>query len=323
MMNDGRRVDPIRPSTASAHVSVLYQEVITGLQPRPGGRYVDGTVGAGGHASGILEASSPGGELLGLDMDSAALEAAAERLRPFGARAHLVHASYRDMASAANRIGWNAVDGILLDLGLSSLQLETGGRGFAFKHDGPLDMRFDSANPVTAHDLVNNLPEDELADILFRFGEERAARKVARAIAAARPISGTRQLAEIVAASAGGRRGDIHPATRTFQALRIAVNDELETVAAAMPEAVRLLKPGGRLAVISFHSLEDRIVKTFFHQEARDCICPSEQMVCTCGHKASLREITRKPIVPSAGEIRQNPRSRSAKLRMVERLAAG
>lgn len=303
------------------HVSVLYKEVVSGLQPQPGGRYIDGTVGAGGHAFGILEASSPDGELLGLDLDPAALQVAAERLKLFGDRAHLVHSSYRDMASAANRIGWGAVDGIVLDLGLSSLQLETAERGFAFKHNGPLDMRFDPASPLTAHDLVNGASEGELADILFRYGEERAARRIVRTIVAARPITGTRQLAQVVAAAVGGRRGDIHPATRTFQALRIAVNGELDTVAASLPVAIGLLKPGGRLAVISFHSLEDRIAKTLFHQEARDCICPPEQLVCTCGHKASLKEVTRRPIIPSGGEAAQNPRSRSAKLRIVEKLA--
>ena len=303
------------------HVSVLYKEVVSGLQPQPGGCYIDGTVGAGGHAFGILEASSPDGELLGLDLDPAALQVAAERLKPFGDRVHLVHSSYRDMASAASRIGWDAVDGVVLDLGLSSLQLETAERGFAFKHNGPLDMRFDPANPLTAHDLVNGASEVELADILFRYGEERAALRIARTIVGARPITGTRQLAEVVAAAVGGRRGDTHPATRTFQALRIAVNGELDTVAASLPMAIGLLKPGGRLAVISFHSLEDRIAKTLFHQEARDCICPPEQLVCTCGHKASLKEITRKPIIPSGGEAAQNPRSRSAKLRIVEKLA--
>ncbi len=305
------------------HLPVLYKETISGLQPRPGGRYIDGTVGGGGHAFGILEAVSPGGELLGLDLDPAALELAAERLKPFGERVHLVHSSYRELAAQAARLGWEAVDGVLLDLGLSSLQLEAAGRGFAFKHDAPLDMRFDPANPRTAADLVNGAAESELADILFRYGEERAARKVARAIVAARPIRGTQQLAEVVAAAVGGRRAErveIHPATRTFQALRIAVNDELETAAASLPAAVGVLKPGGRLAVISFHSLEDRIVKTFFRREARDCLCPPEQPVCSCGHRASVKEVTRKPIVPSAAEVKQNPRSRSAKMRIVERL---
>jgi len=307
----------------TVHVPVLYQEVIRGLQPSAMGRYIDGTVGLGGHAFGLLEAASPNGELLGLDLDPAALQLAAEKLKPFGARAHLAHSSYREMAAQAARLGWEAVDGILLDLGLSSLQLDTAERGFAFKQDGPLDMRFDPAIPFTAHDLVNKAPEEELADLLFQYGEERSARKVARAIVNARPIESTGQLAEVVGATLGFRRGELHPATRTFQALRIAVNNELETVATSLPPAVELLKPGGRFAVISFHSLEDRIVKTFFQRESRDCICPPEQPVCTCGHRAQVKVVTRKPIVPSLGEAKQNPRSRSAKLRIVEKIEIG
>lgn len=303
-----------------AHVPVLYKETLAGLQPKPGGRYIDGTLGAGGHAFGVLEASSPDGELLGLDLDPTAIGLAAEKLKLFGNRAHLVRANYRQMVGEAVRLGWQSVDGILLDLGLSSMQVDTAERGFAFRHDGPLDMRFDPSAPYSAADLVNGAAETELADILFEFGEERAARKIARAIVAARPIGTTKQLAEVVASAVGGRYGDIHPATRTFQALRIAVNGELESVSAVLPEAVGLLKPGGRLAVISFHSLEDRIVKNYFHQEARDCICPPEQPVCTCGHKASIEEINRKPISPNAEEAHQNPRSRSSKLRIVEKL---
>jgi 16S rRNA (cytosine1402-N4)-methyltransferase len=304
----------------SGHVSVLYNEVIAGLRPRSGGRYIDGTVGAGGHAFGILEASAPDGELLGLDLDSAALAVAATTLKPFGARAHLAQSSYLGMTDEARKLGWLAVDGILLDLGLSSLQLEDAGRGFAFKHDGPLDMRFDQRRNLTASDLVNGASPDELADILFKFGEEREARRIVRAIVAARPLHSTRRLAEVVAAAVKGKRGDVHPATRTFQALRIAVNGELEALEKVLPLAVSLSKAGGRLAVISFHSLEDRIVKTFFHREARDCICPPEQLVCTCNHRASLKEITRKPVAPSPEEIAANPRSRSAKLRIVEKL---
>jgi 16S rRNA (cytosine1402-N4)-methyltransferase len=302
------------------HIPVLYQAVLSGLQPQPQGHYIDGTLGAGGHAFGILEASTPTGELLGLDLDPVALGVAADRLKPFGDRAHLVQGSYREMVGEASKLGWAAVDGIVLDLGLSSLQMDTAERGFAFRTDGPLDMRFSPANPLTAADLVNDAPESELADLIFEFGEERAARRIARAIVVARPITGTQQLAELVAAVVGGKRGEIHPATRTFQALRIAVNGELETVEAVLPLAVGLLKPGGRLAVISFHSLEDRLVKTFFHQEARDCICPPDQLVCTCGHKATVRELSRKPLAPSADEIRENPRSRSAKLRIIEKL---
>jgi 16S rRNA (cytosine1402-N4)-methyltransferase len=255
-----------------------------------------------------------------LDLDPVALQTAAERLAPFGERAHLAQASYSEMVAQAAKLGWQAVDGIVLDLGLSSLQMDTPERGFAFRTDGPLDMRFSPQNPLTAADLVNGAPESELADLIFEYGEERLARRIARAIVEARPIAGTKRLAEIVAAIVGGKHGDIHPATRTFQALRIAVNGELDTVAASLPIAVGLLKPGGRLAVISFHSLEDRLVKTYFHQEARDCICPPDQLVCTCGHTASLREVSRKPLAPTDQEVRENPRSRSAKLRIVEKL---
>ncbi|MBI3242670.1 MAG: 16S rRNA (cytosine(1402)-N(4))-methyltransferase RsmH [Chloroflexi bacterium] len=302
------------------HVSVLYNEIITGLQPRAGGRYIDGTVGAGGHAFGILTESAPTGEVLGLDLDPAALGVAANRLREFGSRAHLAQASYLALAQEAHKLGWKSVDGIVLDLGLSSLQLEDANRGFAFKHDGPLDMRFNPAGGLTAGDLVNGASPDELADILFKFGEERNARKIVRAIVAARPIHSTGQLAGVVAAAVKGRREETHPATRTFQALRIAVNEELDTVEQVLPIALKILKPGGRLAVISFHSLEDRIVKTFFHREARDCLCPPDQPVCTCGHRAGLKEITRKPVAPPLEEIARNPRSRSAKLRIVEKL---
>jgi 16S rRNA (cytosine1402-N4)-methyltransferase len=303
------------------HVSVLYKEVIEGLQPKSGGRYIDGTVGAGGHASGILESSSPKGELLGFDRDPAALNVARERLKEFGDRAHLQQASYVEMENVAREMRWGEVNGILLDLGLSSLQLEDAARGFAFKHEGPLDMRFDPATPITAADLVNGGDPDELANILFKFGEEHAARRIVKAILKARPINTTRQLAAVVAAAVGGRRGETHPATRTFQALRIAVNGELDSVEKVLPMAVRLLAVGGSLAVISFHSLEDRLVKNFFHREARDCICPPEQLVCVCGHKASIKEIARKPITPSDGELRSNPRSRSAKLRIVEKIS--
>jgi 16S rRNA (cytosine1402-N4)-methyltransferase len=304
------------------HVSVLYNEIIAGLQPRSGGRYIDGTLGAGGHAFGILQASAPTGELLGLDLDPVAIGVAADRLREFGSRAHLVQASYLTLAEEAHKLGWDLANGIVLDLGLSSMQLEDAGRGFAFKHDGPLDMRFNPAQALTASDLVNGASPDELADILYKFGEEREARRIVRAIVAARPIHSTGHLAQVVAAAVKGPRTETlrDAATRTFQALRIAVNGELDAVSAVLPLALEMLAPGGRLAVISFHSLEDRIVKTFFHHEARDCICPPEQPVCTCGHRARLKEITRKPLAPTPEEVAQNPRSRSAKLRIVEKL---
>jgi len=299
--------------------------VLAGLRPRPGGRYIDGTLGAGGHAAGLLELSSPDGRLLGLDRDPAALETAQVNLARFGERAMLVRSSYTHMGESAREFA--PVDGILLDLGLSSLQLDDPVRGFAFQADGPLDMRFDPDADLTAAEIVNDWPLDELADIIFSYGEERYSRRIARAIGAARPVETTRQLAEIVARAVGRQRGPsrIHPATRTFQALRIAVNGELETVEAVLPVALSLLKPGGRLAVISFHSLEDRLVKSFFRQQARGPAAGydstgSSTRLLPPRFEPTIKEITRKPIEASEEEIARNPRARSAKLRIAERL---
>lgn len=302
------------------HRPVLYQEVIENLRPRAGGRYVDGTLGAAGHAFGILQASHPDGVLLGLEVDPSALALARERLAAFGKRAIVVRASYATLSEQVQALGWTEVDGILLDLGVSSMQLDDPERGFSFRTDAPLDMRFDPAQPVSAATLVNTLPEDELADLLFRFGEERRARQVAWAIVRARPVTTTAQLASLVASVTSSGKPGMHPATRTFQALRIAVNHELEALERVLPQAVACLAPQGRLAVISFHSLEDRMVKHFFQQESKDCLCPPRQPVCTCGHKASLRLVTRSPIRPSEAEIAANPRARSARLRVAEKL---
>ncbi len=301
------------------HQPVLYHEIILALQPKDGGRYVDGTVGAGGHARGILEASAPGGRLLGLDVDPQALALARETLAPYGERACLAQASYASLPEQLAKLGWQTVDGILLDLGLSSMQLDTPERGFSFSHDAPLDMRFDPHSSLTAAHLVNELPEDELADLLYRYGEEPAARRIAHAIVRARPLRSTLELASVIEALLP-RRGRIHPATQTFQALRIAVNAELEQVEAALPGAVASLRSGGRLAVISFHSLEDRLVKAYFRRESRHCLCPPRQPICTCGHRATLKEVNRKPLTPGVDEISANPRARSAKLRIVEKL---
>ncbi len=300
------------------HLPVLYQEIIHALRPHSPGRYVDGTVGAGGHARGILEACAPDGELLGLDLDPQALALARETLAPFGRRAHLAQASYTSLPRQLGQLGWEAVDGILLDLGLSSMQLDTPERGFSFQHDAPLDMRFDPANPVTAASLVNGLDEDELTDLLFRFGEETNARRIARAVVRARPLQTTRQLAAVIEAISP-RRGRVHPATRAFQALRIAVNEELASVAEALPKAAASLRSGGRLAVISFHSLEDRIVKDFFREQSRDLVNPPYTPIHAEERKAILKEINRKPIIPSEEEIKNNPRARSAKLRIAEK----
>ena len=290
------------------------------MQPHREGLYIDGTLGAGGHAWGILEASNPDGKLLGLDVDPQALNLSQEKLAEFGTRAIIVRASYRSLLKQAANLGWHRVDGILLDLGLSSMQLDTPERGFSFLSDAPLDMRFDPEGKVSAADLVNHLDEVELADILFRFGEERRSRQVARAIVQARPIKTTTQLARVVAGVTGGRKRGIHPATRTFQALRIAVNGELDALEDVLPQAIEVLTSGGRLAVISFHSLEDRIVKQFIRKESKDCICPPRQPVCTCGHVATLRDLTSKPVRPQDDEITNNPRSRSARLRIAERI---
>jgi 16S rRNA (cytosine1402-N4)-methyltransferase len=301
------------------HQPVLYHEIIHALRPKSTGFYVDGTLGAGGHAAGLLAGSEPGGRLLGLDVDPQALELARQNLAPFGERACLKMATYTSLTEQLAALGWDKVDGILLDLGASSMQVDTAERGFSFLADGPLDMRFDPSNPLTAGEIVNSWAEDELADVLFRYGEERASRRIARAIQRARPIKGTRQLAGIIE-KAIGRHGSHHPATQTFQALRIAVNGELESLEKTLPLAVQALRPGGRLAVISFHSLEDRLVKNYFRQESKDCICPPPQPACTCGHKASILEITRRPITPAEDEINRNSRARSAKLRVAEKL---
>jgi 16S rRNA (cytosine1402-N4)-methyltransferase len=306
------------------HIPVLLDAVLHLLRAAdlPDGRFVDGTLGAGGHACAILSAA-PQVRLLGLDRDPAALALARERLAPFGDRVTIRHASYEQMDELVP--AWlgddSGADGMLLDLGLSSMQVDDPARGFAFSQDGPLDMRFDpSSGAITAADIVNTWDADELADLLFRYGEERHSRAIARAIVAARPLLTTRQLAEVIAHAQRGPRQHIHPATRTFQALRIEVNDELGALARVLPVAVGLLRPGGRLAVISFHSLEDRIVKQAFRHEATNCLCPPHQPVCTCGHRARVERVTRKPVEADAAEIARNPRSRSAKLRAVERL---
>jgi len=305
----------------SQHVPVLLKETLQALAIRPSGRYVDGTLGGGGHAIEILRASAPDGTLLALDADAAAIARARERFESegFSARVTLAHSSFADLGRVAREHGFDAVDGVALDLGLSSDQLADEARGFSFTSSG-LDMRFDLTRGQAASALVNELSAQELADLLYRYGEEHASRRIARAIANARPIQSAQQLAEVVARAARGRRSKIHPATRTFQALRIAVNDELGALESVLPQAVGLLHPGGRLAVITFHSLEDRIVKHFFRTESRDCICPPDQPVCSCGHRATLRIITTKPIEPLADEVAANPRARSGKLRAVERL---
>jgi 16S rRNA (cytosine1402-N4)-methyltransferase len=303
------------------HQPVLLKEVIQALRPHSAGVYVDGTIGAGGHAAALLTASAPHGQLFGFDQDKNALDIAKQRLAEFGNRVHLLHANFDQLQRLATQRHFPPIDGILLDLGVSSMQFDRPERGFSFQADGPLDMRMDETGGQTAADLVNHLPERELADLIYRYGEERRSRPIARAIVKARPLRRTTELAQVVAgakAGKGGHQTKIHPATRTFQALRIAVNDELGALERALPQAINLLKAGGRLAVISFHSLEDRIVKQYFKRESQDCICPPEQPVCTCRHKATIYIITKRPIMPSSAEVNVNPRARSAKLRVVE-----
>jgi 16S rRNA (cytosine1402-N4)-methyltransferase len=320
------------------HLPVLLKEVVRALALRPGAsgaehalRIIDGTLGGAGHAEALLEATGPDSWLLGIDQDPEALERSRQRLARFGERVHFRRGSFRDLAALAQSAGFGGANAqaVLLDIGISSFQIDEAGRGFAIQAEGPLDMRMDPEQPLTADEIVNEWPQDELADIIYKYAEEPRSRRVARAIVAARPLHTTTELADVVARALGGQRGKrTHPATAVFQALRIVVNDELGALAAVLPQAVELLSPGGRLAVITFHSLEDRSVKQFCQQEARDCICDTLPgyvrstipQPCRCGHKATVKILTRKPIVPGEAEISQNPRSRSAKLRIAERL---
>ena len=299
--------EALRPP-AVRHEPVLYDEVMAVLAPHPGGVYVDGTLGAAGHALGILERSAPDGRLLGIDQDMQALAVAREALADYEARVTLVHGSFAQLAHLARQHGFYPADGVLLDVGLSSMQLAVAQRGFSWMLQGPLDMRMDPQTmETTAADLVNALPEEELADILYRYGEERRSRRIARAIVGARPLRTTTELADLIARTVG-RRGRIHPATRCFQALRVAVNNEMEALAEGLRQGLELLAPGGRLVVVSFHSLEDRLAKHYFRQQAQP--------------PAAVRLLTRKPLRPSRAEQERNPRSRSAKLRAVEKLTA-
>ena len=303
------------------HQPVLYHEILEILAPESGEVYLDGTLGAGGHAEGILKASAPRGRLLGLDLDPEALAIARQRLLNFQERSIIKQASYLSAADILAEIGWEKVNGIVLDLGVSSMQIDRPGRGFSFLGEGPLDMRFNQDSGRNAADLVNNLGEEELANLIYQYGEERFSRRIARAIVVSRPIHTTQDLAALIKKAVPGYESHIHPATRTFQALRIATNKELETLSEALPRLADCLAPAGRIAIISFHSLEDRIVKRFFKLESQDCICPPEQPVCTCGHTASLKVLTKKPVRATEQEIQQNPRSRSAKLRVAEKLS--
>jgi 16S rRNA (cytosine1402-N4)-methyltransferase len=306
-------------SVGAAHVPVMAAEVVEWLRPRPGALLVDATVGLGGHAAALL-AAAPDSELVGLDRDPAALTLARDRLEPYAGRLVLQRAHFADLGSVLAGLGRQGADAVLLDLGVSSLQLDDPSRGFSFSADGPLDMRMDPASPLSAAEIVNTWSERDLARIIANYGEEPRARTAARAIVRARPIETTGALAHVVSRVVGRGRPGLHPATRTFQAIRIAVNDELGALDRFLAEGWRLLLPGGRLAVLAYHSLEDRRVKDAFRRWAAACVCPSGTPQCVCGWSAKVRLLTRRPLRPSAGEIVRNPRARSARLRVVERL---
>jgi 16S rRNA (cytosine1402-N4)-methyltransferase len=317
------------------HVPVMLEEVLKYLQPKAGGSYVDGTVGGGGHTEAILERTAPDGKVLGIDSDSQALARVRERLAQVvsDGRLVLVHGNFAELARIVHEAGFVSIQGVLLDLGFSSDQMGDPQRGFSFSVDGPLDMRLDQSQALSAADLVNSASEHELADIFWRYGEESRSRQIARRIVRERAkgaITRTAQLAGLAAAGVPYRARAIHPATKTFQALRIAVNHELEGLETVLPQILDVLSSGriddvgsagnvgGRMVIITFHSLEDRLVKGFMRREASDCICPPHTPVCICGHKARLRVLTRKPVIPTAQEVIANPRARSAKLRAAE-----
>jgi 16S rRNA (cytosine1402-N4)-methyltransferase len=304
----------------AAHVSVMVGVVVEGLRPRPDACLVDATVGLGGHAAALL-AAAPGARLLGLDRDADALAHARRRLAADADRVTLRQASFADLAAVLADLGWSGADAVLLDLGVSSLQLDRPERGFSFRAEGPLDMRMDAGAPRTAAEVVNEWEEGALARTIAEFGEERRARAVARAIVRARPLRTTAELSRVVARAVGGGRPGLDPATRTFQAIRIAVNDELGALDRFLADGWSLLGPGGRLAVLAYHSLEDRRVKEAFRRWAADCLCPP-RVPCCCGWSAKVRVLTRRPLRPSPEEVARNPRARSARLRLVERLEA-
>lgn len=307
------------PLTTASHTPVLPEESLELLQVQPGGVYIDCTLGTGGHAEAILKRSSPGGLLLGIDADPEAIKVAVARLKPFGKAVVLVNDNFKNLEDICTRHGFRSVNAILFDLGLSSLQLADSTRGFSFKLDAPLDMRFNPNQELTAAQIVNTFSEREIALLLRKYGEERYSKKIARQIVESRPIRTSLQLAKVIEGTIGKTSERIHPATRTFQALRIAVNKELESLETALKQAKSLLCSGGRMVVISYHSLEDRIVKRFFYQESRGCLCPPGTPICICGHIPALKIVNKKIITPSPAEMKSNPRSRSARLRAAER----
>ena len=307
------------------HVPVLYREVLEGLDIKSGGVYIDGTLGGAGHASGICERLGSEGWLIGIDRDSDAIEAAGKRLEGFGCRKTLVQSNYSEVKLVKDELGVSRVDGALLDLGVSSFQLDNPQRGFSYMHDAPLDMRMDARDALTAEDIINGYSREDLAKIISEYGEERWAARIAQFIEkerAKKRITSTFELVDIIKAAipAQARREGPHPAKRTFQAIRIEVNGELERLEAAVSDFIDILSPGGRLAVISFHSLEDRIVKNVIAKRLDPCTCPPEFPVCVCGKKPDIKKITKKPVTAGGKELSENPRARSAKLRIVEKL---
>lgn len=308
-----------------SHKPVLFEECMEGLAIRPDGIYVDGTAGGGNHSFGIASRLGEGGRLIAIDQDADAIRAAGEKLKPFSDRVTVVRSNFGQIADVCRMLGIEKIDGLLLDLGVSSYQLDTAERGFSYQTDAPLDMRMDSRNPLTAYDVVNGYTEQQLRRIFFDYGEERFSARIASAILRHReqaPIRTTGELVRIIkeAIPAGARDGGHHPAKRTFQAIRIEVNAELDVIEPALRAAVAMLNPGGRAAVITFHSLEDRIVKQTFADLATGCTCPKSLPVCVCGRRPVVRLVNRKPILPGEAELAENPRSRSAKLRIAEKL---
>ncbi|MEE8363729.1 MAG: 16S rRNA (cytosine(1402)-N(4))-methyltransferase RsmH [Dehalococcoidia bacterium] len=304
------------------HTPVMVDEVLAGLGVQPGGRYIDATLGEGGHTEALLERSAPGGQVLALDADPEAVAIATTRLAGRGDALTAFNVNFRHIRATVVEAGFESVDGVLFDLGVSSLQLDAESRGFSFRRADPLDMRFSPDQQLTAADIVNTYSREELAGVIYKYGEERASRRIAAAIVSARPIANSLELADVVASVVRPRRAGrrIHPATRTFQALRIAVNDELGILESALEQAIGLLRPGGRLAVIAYHSLEDRIAKNLLRREAADCICVPGTPECVCGHQATVSLTPRRVIRPTPEEVRSNARSRSARLRVAERL---
>lgn len=304
-----------------SHIPVLLKEVIEGLQVHVAGSYIDCTVGLGGHTEAILEHILPGGKLLGIDADPETLNVTREKLSNYGNAVTLINDNFSNLEAICCKNNFQPVDGILFDLGVSSWQLNSAQRGFSFQKEAPLDMRFTPEQELTAAEIINTYSEQELVHVIKHYGEERHSRHIASIIIKNRPINTTSELARLIRHAIGYRQGKINPATKTFMALRIVVNHELENLKIALDQVIQLLRSQGRLVVISYHSLEDRIVKQFMKREASDCICPPEAIVCRCEHTASLRLISKKVITPSSLEIENNPRSRSGKMRVAERLS--